>query len=124
MYRSLILCATLAVAVLATQPAWAGSMMTELENAAKLGSKDGPKADQVKFTLHFGTDSETIAITGRDFDSFKLHDRDGVPTHLELFAGSGEEKHNILINIDASTYYRLNIVKQYKEWHYDFHFYF
>ena len=124
MPRLLSLLVVLCLFAVATQPAVAGSMMTELTNAAKLGSNDGPKADRVKFTLHFGTEAEPIVITGRDFESFELHERSGVPTHLELFAGSGEEKHNILINIDASKYYRLNILKEYKEWHYDFHFYF
>jgi hypothetical protein len=114
----------LTLVALTAQPALAGSMMTELTNAAKLGSHDGLRAERVQFTLHFGTQTEPIVITGHDFESFELHDRSGVPTHLELFAGSGEEKHNILINIDAAKYYRLNILKENKEWHYDFHFFF
>jgi len=124
MYRSLTLFVALAVATLFVVPAEAGSMMTELENAAKLGTKDGPKADQVQFTLHFGTETEPIVITGRDFKSFEVHSKNDVPTHMELYSGSGDEKHNILINIDAANYYRLNISKKYKEWHYDFHFFF
>lgn len=102
----------------------AGSMVKELSNAAALGAGEGPKDDQVSFTLHFGGNAEPLVVTGRDYDSFELHEEDGVPRQLELYAGKGEEKHNILINIAGARYYRLNVAKKYGEWHYDFHFHY
>lgn len=119
--RSLLLSALLLSLIAA--PASAGSMMKELTNAAKLGEGSGAADDQVSFTLHFGTE-EPVVVTGRDFESFKLIEKDDTPYKLELYAGEGSEKHNILINIGAARYYRLNIAKKYGEWHYDFQFYF
>ncbi len=123
MRRAMILAAAL-VGLMVAGTASAGSMMTELKNAAKMGEKDSPKDDQVKFTLFFSGGEAQVEITGRDYESFELHERDGVPTQLELFSGSGEEKQNILINIEAARYYQLYIKKQYGEWHYDFQFYY
>ncbi len=123
MRRAMILAAVLA-GLMVAGTASAGSMMKELTNAARMGEKDGPKDDQVKFTLIFGGGEAQVEITGRQYESYELHERDGVPTQLELFSGSGEEKHNILINIEAARYYRLEIKKQYGEWHYDFQFYY
>ncbi|MES2644306.1 MAG: hypothetical protein V4850_32775 [Myxococcota bacterium] len=102
----------------------AGAMVKELRNGAALGEGDGPKDDQVSFTLHFGTGTEPIVVTGRDYQSFELFERDGVPTQLELYHGKGDEKHNILINLEAAKYYRLNVAKKYDEWHYEFAFYY
>lgn len=124
MRRFVVLLALATLTTLVAAPASAGSMMTELSNAAKQGSKGGMKAELVTFTLHFGTGAEPIVVTGADYESYELHEQGGVPTHLELFAGSGSEKHNILINIDAARYYRLNIEKVDKDWRYDFHFFF
>ncbi len=104
-------------------PASAGSMIKEMTNAAKLGEGSGVSDDQVSFTLHFGTE-EPVVITGADFETFKLIDDDDTPQTLELYSGKGSEKHNILINIEAARYYRLNIAKDGGKWHYDFQFYF
>lgn len=102
----------------------AGSMMTELANALKLGEGDGTSDDLISFTLHFGTETEPVVVTGRDFQSFKVFEQDGTPIKVELYAGQGTEKHNILINIASAKYYRLNVAKRANEWHYDFHFYY
>jgi hypothetical protein len=113
----------LSLALFLATPAHAGSMLKELTNAAALGQGDGPKDDQVTFTLHFGG-GDPVVVTGRDYDSFEMHEREGVASALELFAGKGDEKHNILINIDGARYYRLNVAKKYGEWHYEFAFYY
>jgi hypothetical protein len=123
MFRTVSMLACLAF--LALPPtAQAGSMLKELKNGAALGDGDGPKDDMVSFTLHFGTNSEPIVVTGRDYQSFEIFEKDGVPSQLELYHGKGDEKHNILINFDAAKYYRLNVVKKYNEWHYEFAFYY
>lgn len=106
-----------------TGPAHAGSMLTEITNALKMGEKGGTEDDLVSFSLHFGS-AEPVVVTGRDFESFKLWENDGTPAKLELYAGEGTEKHNISINIAQARYYRLNVAKRGGEWHYDFHFYY
>lgn len=102
----------------------AGGMVKELRNGAALGEGDGPKDDMVPFTLNFGTNSEPIVVTGRDYQSFELFEKDGVPVQLELYHGKGDEKHNILINLQSAKYYRLNVVKKYDQSHYEFAFYY
>jgi hypothetical protein len=106
-----------------TTSAHANSMLKEMSNAVELGSGDGPKDELVSFTLHFGAD-KPVVVTGKDYDSYKLYQTEDLPTQLELYAGKGDDKHNILINIAAARYYRLNIAKKDKDWHYDFEFYF
>lgn len=105
-------------------PAYAGSMLKEISNAVALGAGDGADDDLVSFALHFGAEAPVI-VTGHDYDSFKLYQTEqGVPTSLELYAGKGDEKHNILINIEAARYYRLNVSKADHDWHYAFEFYY
>lgn len=115
----------LLVPVLALLPAaLPGSMLKEISNAVELGAGDGPGDDLVAFNLHFGSEAPVV-VTGHDYDSYKLYQSEtGVPTALELYAGKGEDKHNIYINIEAARYYRLNVSKAAKDWHYEFEFYF
>lgn len=107
------------------QPAFAGSMLKEISNAVDLGAGDDPARDAlVTITLHFGSDAPVV-VTGADYDSYKLYQTEqGVPTQLELYAGRGDEKHNILINIESARYYRLNVSKADHDWHYGFEFYY
>jgi hypothetical protein len=116
--------AAAALAVAFAGPAHAGSMLTEMTNALKTGEGDGAEDDLVEMTLHLGGSAEPVKITGRDYQSFKIFENDGTPVKLELYHGEGSEKHNILINIAAARYYRLNVVKRAGEWHYDFSFYY
>jgi hypothetical protein len=115
---------TILLALLAA-PASANSMLKEMSNAVELGSgTDAERDAQVSFSLHFGSE-KPVVVTGADYDTYKLfQSEEGLPTQLELYAGKGEEKHNILINISAARYYRLNVEKQGRDWHYDFEFYF
>lgn len=100
----------------------AGSMSTEVNNALSTGQGDGTADDLVVINLHFGAEVQTI--TGRDYQSFKVFEVDGTPSKIELYHGQGTEKHNILINVSAARYYRLNMAKRGGEWHFDFDFYY
>jgi hypothetical protein len=110
--------------MLLSSSAYAGSMLTEMTNALKVGEGDGAEDDLVLITLNFGAGQEPVTITGRDYQSFKIFDEGGTPVKMELYHGEGSEKHNILVNVAAARYYRLNIAKKAGEWHYDFSFYF
>jgi hypothetical protein len=115
---------TLLLPLLLAAPAHANSMLKEMTNAVELGAGDSARDELVRFTLHFGAE-EPVVVTGKDYDTFKIFASDeGLPTQLELYAGKGEEKHNILINVAAARYYRLNIEKRGRDWEYDFHFYY
>lgn len=121
--RSFLFVLALFAAAAPLGTASAGSMLTEMTNALKLGEKGGTEDDLVSFALHFGKE-DPVVVTGRDFETWKLFEHDGTPVKIELYAGEGSEKHNILINVGEARYYRLNIAKRGGEWHYDFHFYF
>ena len=128
LFRCLALCLSLLLVV--PVEAEAASFQKELRNALKRGPKDG----HTKFVLHMA--SETIEITAADFDSWDgllmgmvVDGRppnawDFFPSHIEMYKGSGDSKHNIMINLDIATYYRMDIDKIDGKWHYDFHIYY
>lgn len=106
----------------------AADFIKELKNATKRGARD--KADTT-FVLHHSNGEET-SLSGSDYETFTLRwmERgdgsfsDEYPMFLELYKGSGEKKHNIMINIASATYYKLDIEEIDGRWRYDFHFYY
>jgi hypothetical protein len=102
-------------------PSQANNFVKELTHSLERGLDGG-----TRFTLHL-SNGETVLLSGADYQSFRFYYRDSareVPSVIELYSGSGKKKHNIMINLYATTYYRLDIEKTGGKWVYDFHFYF
>src|SRR5690554_1203913 len=96
---------------------FAGGFLPELENSIRC------RKCPVTYTVHLSDGTEQV-FTNSDFTSGSVVVQCGVPYFLELYHGSGEKKHNIMINISQATWYRFDIEKVGGEWKYDFHFYY
>ena len=128
LFRCFALC--LSVLLVVPVEAEAASFRKELKNALKRGPKD----NSTTFVLHIS--GETIEITAADFDTWEAHlfeiggsetfpnPWDFFPSHIEMYKGSGDTKHNIMINLIDAAYYRMDIDKEEGGWRYEFHIYY
>lgn len=99
--------------------AYAGSFIDELRNSLER-SKKGSK---VEYILHLSGGVEHT-ITGHDFTSGEVVKKGDIPLYFELYKGSNDKKHNIMINLQNASYYQLFIEKDMGVWDYTFHFYY
>ena len=65
-----------------------------------------------------------VIIDGDDYDDADLWFRVNteVPSLILLYQGRGKEKHNIAINLDSASYYRVDVLKE-RDWVYTVHVY-
>ncbi len=96
----------------------AASTLKEVNNAVQRGRDGG-----TTFQLHLAN-GETVIIDGDDYDDADLWFRVNteVPSLILLYQGRGKEKHNIAINLDSASYYRVDVLKE-RDWVYTVHVY-